>query len=73
MSRSERVELLVDAPQLVGDLADNLFGGKASQMMGHLLLSSNLDQEEVRSMRQSLDDAARRGRDSAVPEGGVPA
>jgi BlaI family penicillinase repressor len=58
---------------MVRELADNLFGGKASQLMGHLLLSGNLDQDELRSMRQALEDAARRGRDSAVPEGGAPA
>ena len=58
---------------MVRELADNLFGGKASMLMGHLLLSGNLDQEELRSMRQALEDAARRSRESMVPEGGVPA
>lgn len=58
---------------MVRELADNLFGGKASMLMGHLLLSSNLDPEELRSLRQALDDAARRGRDGIGPEGGVPA
>jgi BlaI family transcriptional regulator, penicillinase repressor len=58
---------------MVRELADNLFGGKASQLMGHLLLSGNLDQDELRSMRQALEDAARRSRESTVPEGGAPA
>lgn len=54
---------------MVRELTDNLFGGKASTMMSHLLLAGNLDHEELRSMRQALDDAARR----SVPEGGAPA
>ena len=58
---------------MVRELANNLFGGKASQLMGHLLLSGNLDHEELRSMRQALEDAARRGRDPGLPEGGAPA
>jgi BlaI family transcriptional regulator, penicillinase repressor len=58
---------------MVRELADNLFEGKASQLMGHLLLSGNLDSEELRLMRQALDDAARGGREPGLPEGGAPA
>jgi BlaI family transcriptional regulator, penicillinase repressor len=58
---------------MVRELADNLFEGKASQLMGHLLLSGNLDSEELRLMRQALDDAARGGREPRLPEGGAPA
>ncbi len=58
---------------MVRELAQNLFGGKPSQLVSHLLLSASLDQDEVRYMRQALDEAATRSREAIGPEGGAPA
>ena len=58
---------------MVRELAQNLFDGKPSQLVSHLLISANLEADEVRYMRQALDEAAVRGRHSAMPEGGAPA
>ena len=55
------------------ELAENLFEGKPSQLMSHLLLSTSLDPDEVRYMRQALDEAAMRSRQLTGPEGGAPA
>lgn len=57
---------------MVRELAENLFGGKPSQLVSHLLVSARLDDDELRFMRQALDDAATRGRELG-PEGGAPA
>ena len=58
---------------MVRELSENLFEGRASQLLSHLLVSVNLDADEVRFMRQALDDAAVRGRHVLGAEGGVPA
>jgi BlaI family penicillinase repressor len=58
---------------MVRELAENLFEGKPHQMVSHLLMSANLDADELRYMRQALDDAAVKGRSAAGPEGGAPA
>ena len=58
---------------MVRELAENLFEGKPSQLMSHLLLSTSLDPDEVRYMRQALDEAAMRSRQLTGPEGGAPA
>ena len=57
---------------MVRELADNLFDGKPSQMVSHLLLSSQIDPDEIRRMRQALDDA-QRGYERATPGGAGPA
>ena len=57
---------------MVRELAQNLFEGKPSQLVSHLLLSSQVDPDEIRRMRQALDDA-QRGHDRSGIEGGVPA
>jgi BlaI family penicillinase repressor len=53
---------------MVRELAENLFDGKPSQLVSHLLLSSQVDHDELRRMRQALDDAQR-----STAEGGAPA
>ena len=58
---------------MVRDFAENLFEGKPSQLVSYLLMSASLDPDEVRHMRQALDEAAVRGREVTGPEGGVPA
>ena len=56
---------------MVRELADNLFEGKPSQLMSHLLLSAQVDPDELRRMRHALDEAqGNSGR--AISEGGVP-
>jgi BlaI family penicillinase repressor len=57
---------------MVRELAENLFEGKPSQLVSHLLLSSQVDPEEIRRMRQALDDA-QRGHDRSLLDGGAPA
>jgi hypothetical protein len=57
---------------MVRELADNLFEGKPSQLVSHLLISSQVDQDEMRRMRQALDEA-QRGHDRPTLEGGAPA
>ena len=54
-------------------MAENLFEGKPSQLMSHLLLFTSLDPDEVRYMRQALDEAVMRSRQLTGPEGGAPA
>jgi predicted transcriptional regulator len=58
---------------IVRELADNLFEGKPSQLMSHLLLYANLDRDEVWHLRQALDEAATRSRQFTGPEGGASA
>ena len=58
---------------MVRELAENLFDGKPSQLVSHLLISANLDADEVRYMRQAFDEASVRGRHASGPEGGAPA
>ena len=58
---------------MVRELAENLFEGKPSQLVSHLLISANLDADEVHYMRQALDEASLRGRLASGPEGGAPA
>jgi hypothetical protein len=53
---------------MVRELAENLFEGKPSQLVSHLLLSSQVDHDELRRMRQALDEAQR-----ATAEGGLSA
>jgi predicted transcriptional regulator len=57
---------------MVRELANNLFDGEPSQMMSHLLLSSQVDPEEIRRMRQALEEA-QRGYDRAATDGSLPA
>lgn len=57
---------------MVRELAENLFDGRPSQLVSHLLLSANLDQDELRYLREALDEAVR-GRETIGPEGGAPA
>ena len=57
---------------MVRELAENLFEGKPSQIVSHLLLSTSLDPDEVRYMRQALDQAVQRSQ-LAGPEGGASA
>ena len=57
---------------MVRELAENLFDGKPSQLVSHLLLSSQVDPEEIRRMRVALDEA-QRGHDRSLVEGGAPA
>ncbi len=57
---------------MVRELADNLFEGKPSQLMSHLLLSTQLDPDELRRVRHALDEA-QRGSGRAISEGGVQA
>ena len=58
---------------MVRELAENLFEGKPSQLVSHLLLSSSLDPEELRRMRHALDEAQRRNHEQAGPQSSVPA
>jgi BlaI family penicillinase repressor len=55
------------------ELVDNLFAGKPSQLVSHLLLSTSLDPDEIRYMRQALDHAEMRGRQLPGPEDRAPA
>jgi BlaI family penicillinase repressor len=57
---------------MVRELADNLFDGRPSQLVSHLLLSSPVDLDEIRRMRQALDEA-QRGYERTAPEGAAPA
>jgi predicted transcriptional regulator len=57
---------------MVRELAQNLFEGKPSQLVSHLLLSTQVDPEEIRRMRHALDEA-QRGHDRSSPDGGAPA
>ena len=57
---------------MVRDLAENLFDGKPSQLMSHLLRSSPVDVDEIRRMRQALDEA-QRGHKRTALEGGASA
>jgi BlaI family penicillinase repressor len=57
---------------MMRELAENLFEGKPSQLVSHLLLSTSLDPDEVRYMRQALDHAAMRGHQLTGPEDGAP-
>ena len=58
---------------MVLELAANLFEGKPSQLVSPLLISANLDADEVRYMRQAFDKASVRGRHASGPAGGAPA
>ena len=58
---------------MVRELAKNLFEGEPSQLMSHLLHSSSLDADELRRMRQALDEAQRRNHDQAGSQSGVQA
>ena len=57
---------------MVRELADNLFEGKPSQIVSHLLLSSQVDPDEIRRMQQVLDEA-QRGAERDTLDGGAPA
>ena len=57
---------------MVRELAENLFEGRPSQLVSHLLLSTSLDPDEVRHMRRALDEAVKRSQ-LAGPEGGASA
>ena len=57
---------------MVRELAENLFEGKPSQLISHLLLSSQVDPDELRRMRQVLDEA-QQGPNRGALEGGAPA
>ena len=57
---------------MVRELAENLFEGKPSQLVSHLLLSTSLDPDEARYMRQALDEAVKRSQ-LAGPDGGASA
>jgi len=53
--------------RMLRESAANLFEGKPSQLMSHLLLSTIPNPDEARHMRQALDEVATRSHRSTGP------
>ena len=48
---------------MVTDLTDRLFGGKASELMGHLLAEHDIDRAELAELNRLISQAERRRKD----------
>lgn len=48
---------------MVADLTDRLFGGKASELMGHLLAEHDIDKSELAELNRLISQAERRRKD----------
>jgi BlaI family transcriptional regulator, penicillinase repressor len=48
---------------MVSDLTDRLFGGKASELMGHLLAEHDIDRAELAELNRLIAQAERRRKD----------
>ena len=48
---------------MVTDLTDRLFGGKASDLMGHLLAEHDIDRTELAELNRLISQAERRRKD----------
>lgn len=48
---------------MVADLTDRLFGGKASDLMGHLLAEHDIDRAELAELNRLISQAERRRKD----------
>jgi BlaI family transcriptional regulator, penicillinase repressor len=48
---------------MVSDLTDRLFGGKASELMGHLLAEHDIDRVELAELNRLISQAERRRKD----------
>ena len=48
---------------MVSDLTDRLFGGKASELMGHLLAEHDIDRAELAELNRLISQAERRRKD----------
>ena len=48
---------------MVADLTDRLFGGKASELMGHLLAEHDIDRAELAELNRLISHADRRRKD----------
>ena len=48
---------------MVADLTDRLFGGKASELMGHLLAEHDIDRAELAELNRLISQAERKRKD----------
>jgi BlaI family penicillinase repressor len=48
---------------MVADLTDRLFGGKASELVGHLLAEHDIDRAELAELNRLISQAERRRKD----------
>jgi BlaI family penicillinase repressor len=48
---------------MVADLTDRLFGGKASELVGHLLAEYDIDRAELAELNRLISQAERRRKD----------